>query len=191
MIKRQAAGGRRITRELSARGYLRDPAGLKRERSGADARATAGLTRRTFLGQAAGAGLGLSLPLALASCGGTGDEEVAPGTERRTLFFNFAHEDFAGTEHFLVAGSNRYPLTKVKHAPEVLARARQTNQFLQAVPDDQITHHVENIPLATAICTLIYVGSHEDPVSGQWQMSSIVQVLPTAGAAVAFERATA
>jgi hypothetical protein len=73
----------------------------------------------------------------------TSQRTARHGKAAYTLFFNLSHEAFAATTYFLVGGGQRYPLTKVSEKPQVLARARQANAFLRAVPDDQITHHNE------------------------------------------------
>ena len=176
---------RSIGGELARRGYARGgrPRTLSRE-------VPAGMTRRDFLGRTAGSGLALGLPTLLAACGGS-DDAAEPQTERRTLFFNFAHENYDATEHFLVFRGQHHRLVKVKTAPEVLARERQNNSFLRGVPDGQITHHIENFEVLPGVASLVYVTSNVDPVAGTWEMSSVVQILPTSGAAVAFERAQA
>jgi hypothetical protein len=79
------------------------------------------------------------------------------GTAAQTLFFNLSHEAFADTTYFLVGGGRRYALTKASDEPQVLARARQANAFLRAVPNGQITHHCENVVLATDAVTLSYL----------------------------------
>ena len=179
--------GNRLAAELEARGCAPGPRPA--------AAGTAAATRRDFLGQAAGIGLALGMPPLLASCGDDADDAAQPpprpAIERRTLFFDLSHEDYERTRHFIVAGGQRRELTKVGDAPEVLARERLTNGFLRAVPDDHITHHVEDLELASEICTLAYVGCGEDRASGRWQMSSVVQLLPTHSAADAYARAQA
>ena len=47
-----------------------------------------------------------------------------------------------------------------------LARARQANAFLRAVPNDQITHYSENVVLATDAVTLSYLYTDIDPQAG-------------------------
>ena len=109
--------------------------------------------------------------------------------ERKTLFFNLSHEDFAGKTYYLTGGGRRYALTEVAKSPEVLANARQTNAFLRAVPDTQITHHVENAEFATDSVTLAYVSSELDVEAGTWSMSSVQMNIPQSAAAHAYRHA--
>ena len=109
--------------------------------------------------------------------------------EVRTLFFNFAHEDFLDKEYFLIGGGKRYWLTKVSDHPQVLAKARETNTFLRGVHDSQITHHLEDAVFATDVVTLSYVGADIDKNAGTWSMSSTNLIIPTSGVAHAYAMA--
>ncbi|MEJ7687340.1 MAG: hypothetical protein WKG52_10300 [Variovorax sp.] len=156
-------------------------------------RASTGVSRRGFL--VSGVGMAsIGLPPLLAGCGGSDQDNTTvqpapPATELRTLFFNLAHEDHAGKTYYLTGGGHRYALTRVSDAPHVLQRERQTNLFLSAVPDDQITHHVENALFAADSVTLAYVGAEIDAQAGTWSMSSVQLLIPTSGAAYAYARA--
>ncbi len=149
------------------------------------------LSRRDFLRQTAGAGLALGLSPLLATCGGNDPDPATPppGKETRTLFFNLSHEDHAGKIYFLTGGGDRYALTRVQDRPDVLARERLNNKFLRGVPDDQITHHVENVVSASDSVTLFYNGPDIDPAAGTWAMSSVFLQIPTSGSAHAYRRA--
>ncbi|MDQ2778693.1 MAG: hypothetical protein M3Y32_03940, partial [Pseudomonadota bacterium] len=177
--------GRHVRNELARRGYAPDP-----HRPAAAPTGSGGITRRHFLGSAAGGSLALGIPTLLAACGG-GEDAAQPETERRTLFFNFAHEDHDATEHFLVFGGKHRPLVKVKDAPGVLARERAGNAFLRSVPDDQITHHIDDFEMPASIAVMVYVTSKVDHAAGTWEMSSIVQIIPSSGATTALARAQA
>ena len=150
------------------------------------ARVSSGVTRRKFLQYTAGTGILLGLAPLLTSCGEDESSSPQPDTEQRTLFFNLAHEDYADKGYFLVGGGQRYALTKVSDQPDVLARARQTNAFLRAVPDDQITHHIENTVFRTDSVTLCYLGSDIDKNAGTWSMSAAHLQIPESGAAHAY-----
>jgi hypothetical protein len=127
--------------------------------------------------------------------GGAGGGGAAGGAggargKERPLFFNLSHEEgFAGKTYFLTGGGRRYALTKVADQPQVLSRARGTNAFLRAVPDSQITHHVENAVFATDSVTLLYVSSDIDPQAGTWSMSSVQLYIPPRGATFAYAQA--
>jgi hypothetical protein len=140
-----------------------------------------GISRRQLLGYGAGAGMLLGFPGKWRGCGG-GEPN---GSESRTLFFNLAHEDFNATTHHLVVGRNKYQLVKVKENPRVLAKARRTNRFLRGVPDDQVTHHVENVELNLNKTQLSYVISSQNLASGTWNMSSMYLLTPSTAVAAA------
>ncbi|MDQ6780956.1 MAG: twin-arginine translocation signal domain-containing protein, partial [Candidatus Eremiobacteraeota bacterium] len=149
-------------------------------------------SRRDFLRHTAGAGLALGLSPLLASCGGSDSApDTPPARETQTLFFNLAHEDAGDKAYYLTGGGQRYALTRVSAQPEVLARERQNNKFLRGVPDDQITHHVENVVTASDSVTLFYSGPDIDPAAGTWSMSYVFLQVPTSGAAHAYRQARA
>lgn len=149
--------------------------------------------RRTFLTQGAGVGLALGLPALLAGCGGGdggggfigggdggggGGGGLPPNKHLTTLFFNLSHESYAGKTYYLTGGGQRLALTPVADQPDVLRRARQTNAFLRAVDDTQITHQVENAVFASDSVTLCYVSAEIDPQAGTWSMSSVQLYIP-------------
>jgi len=148
-----------------------------------------GVNRRGFLASGAGVGLAaFGVPPLLTSCGGH-DDDAPPTTHTRTLFFNLAHENHAGKTYYLTGGGRRYQLTRVSDQPEVLASARQSNAFLRAVADAQITHHVESAAFANDSTTLCYVSSDIDTGTGTWSMSSVQLYIPASGASRAYAQA--
>lgn len=149
------------------------------------------VTRRRFLQRAGGAGLAAGLSPLMTSCGSDRDPEPAApaGKEARTLFFNLAHEDYAGRTYTLTGGGRTYVLTPVAARPDVLARERAGNQFLRNVPDDQITHHVEDVVTPGDTVTLFYVSSDLDPVAGTWSMSSTHLQIPMSASPHAYRLA--
>lgn len=175
-------------RQLARRLQRRDA----RRRPLSGVRPTGSIRRRDFLASGAGVGLtALGVPLLLTSCGGGVDDKPQPATHPRTLFFNLAHENHAGKTYFLTGGGRRHALTPVAQQPDVLARARPSNAFLRAVPDSQITHHVENAVFASDSTTLCYVSSDLDPKAGTWSMSSVQLYIPPSGASRAYAQARA
>lgn len=145
--------------------------------------------RRDFLRTAAGAGLAMGLGPMLAACGGDDARDVPEGKERQTLFFNLAHEAYAGKTYVLTGGGDRYVLVPVVEKPEVLRRARETNAFLRGVPDDRITHHVEDVVTPQTTVTLFYLGVDLDANAGTWAMSQVSLHIPQSGAAHAYRTA--
>ena len=142
-----------------------------------------GIRRRDFLVGAASAGAFLSAPALMSGC--SHDEDVAPGT----IFFNLAHEDFHAKTYFLTGGGKTYRLTKVTDKPEVLERARRKNGFLRAVPDSQITHHIEGTAYATNGVSLVYLSSDYDTTEGTWTMSAVYLQLPAPSLTHAYSQA--
>jgi hypothetical protein len=148
------------------------------------------MTRRQFLTRTAAAGILLAMPPLFAGARENSTDDQPPqAKERRTLFFNLSHEHHAGKTYFLTGGGQRYTLTKVADQPDVLRHARQTNAFLRAVPDDQITHHVENALFATDSVTLCYVSADLNAQAGTWSMSAVQLYIPPSGATYAYAQA--
>jgi hypothetical protein len=148
------------------------------------------MTRRQFLTRTAAAGMMLAVPPVFASQRDDPSSHRPPqAKERRTLFFNLSHENYAGKTYFLTGGGQRYTLTKVTDRPDVLRQARQTNAFLRAMPDNQVTHHVENAVFATDTVTLCYVSADINTQAGTWSMSAVQLVIPSSGAAYAYAQA--
>src|SRR3982751_5711528 len=86
-----------------------------------------GVSRRQFLGTAAAAGATLAVAPRL--------EAAHRGRkERRTLFFNFSHEEYQGHTYYLVLGQQRFRLESVNPWHPALLHACQTNQLLRSLP---------------------------------------------------------
>lgn len=138
----------------------------------------ADITRREFLSRVAVAGMAMGLPPLLSSCGGNSASGAAPpATESRLLFFNLSNSRHIATEHHLNIAGQRFRLTPVAEAPDVLRQARQDNGFLRSVAENSITHHVEASLPANAVA-LGYVSCLENPAAGTWAMSSLYMSLP-------------
>lgn len=136
------------------------------------------IARREFLSRAAAAGLAFGMPPLLSSCGGDMTAGTATSsTESRLLFFNLSGSRHIATEHYLNVAGQRFRLTPVSEAPEVLNLARQSNGFLRSISETSITHHVEASLPANAV-SLGYVSCLEDPATGTWAMSSLYLSLP-------------
>ena len=136
------------------------------------------IARREFLSRVAAAGMALGMPPLLSSCGGeTAGTAATPQTESRLLFFNLSGSRHIATEHHLNIAGQRFRLTPVAEAPEILAGARRDNGFLRSISEISITHHVEASLPANAVA-LGYVSCLEDPATGSWAMSSLYLSLP-------------
>ena len=154
-----------------------------------------GLTRRRFLASTAAAGTLAALAPALPASG-RGNEELEetprpgrPSLEQHTLFFNLAHEpDAATSTYYLVAGGRQYPLSPITENAGILNAVRQGNRFLRGVPDDQITHAVQNVELPSDAVQLCYVKSNPDTTTGKWSMSSMLVHLPESALTKAHQR---
>jgi hypothetical protein len=116
-------------------------------------------------------------------------EAARKGEERQTLFFNLSHEDHEGHTYYFVLGKNRYFLERVQEGHPTLARARQTNVFLRALPAGAVTHVIENIQLPDDAVLLGYTIKDPDTSTGTWAMSSIYLHVPTSQLSYAYTRA--
>jgi len=112
-------------------------------------------------------------------------------TERRTLFFNFAHEpDHATATYHVVIAGRRYELQRLDGpaSAAILGRERATNAFLRAVPDHALTHVVENAISLVDHVQLVHAVRGADFKTGTWSMSRVWFHLPAPAIAAAFER---
>ena len=109
--------------------------------------------------------------------------------ERRTLFFNFSHDDYEGHTYYLVMGTHRYCLERVEERHPEVTRARQTNMFLRALPTGAVTHVIENFQLAEDAVLLGYMIKDPDTSTGTWAMSSIYLHVPASQLSYAYTRA--
>jgi len=146
-------------------------------------------TRRRFLTGALATGALTGLPAGLlADRGGRGKPDK-PRFEQRDYFFNFAHEAVHETAtYYLVAGGTRMRLNRVQDNPGVLKHHRKKNKFLQRVPDDQLTHFVQNVRLSADFVTMSYVIQGANPSTGTWNMSAMYLQPPMGGIADAAAR---
>ena len=143
-----------------------------------------GLTRRRFISAAAAAGGLAALGPVPPTWGQPGKASTGQGRprERHTLFFNLAHEPGVATSsYYLIVAGREYRLGPVSESPQLLTRARQTNRFLQGVPDHQLTHVVADVSLPGDAVQVCYVKADPDLVSGTWKMSSMFVHLPQVG----------
>ncbi|HKU85560.1 MAG TPA: hypothetical protein VJV77_04400 [Casimicrobiaceae bacterium] len=152
--------------------------------------------RRDFIKRAsvAAAALGLpGLPAGTAAAPGAPGVGVAKGQRKTkaTLFFNLSHLVGVETTHFLYMGGRKHELAKVADKPQVLRQARKTNALLRAIADDQITHHVKNVEIATDAVTLAYMTCNENPSAGTWEMTSMHFNIPPRAVAYAYAQARA
>ena len=138
---------------------------------------SARLSRRKFLYRSTAATIVSTLASARA-----GQPPHSAG--RSVLFFNLARpQGFAQNAsgepvpYYLTVSGRQYLLGIVGKNQELLIHARSRNSFLQAVPNDQITHYVEDLVLADDITELGYVWAAVDETAGTWQMESVIQFL--------------
>ena len=115
------------------------------------------VARREFIKRVTVAAAALGLPgIPAGTLAASAAKKPHPKKTKVTLFFNFAHLGYADTTHHLYMGGRKYTLERVKDKPQVLRQERKKNAFLRAVPDDQITHHVTSVEIASAAVTLAY-----------------------------------
>lgn len=167
-------------------------AGLRARHSASAARAD-GQSRRQFLQSGVAAGLAATLPAWLSGCGGGDDDDGGgtPATVQQTVFFNLSHLKHAGRTYYLEAGGHTHTLVAVADKPEVLSQARASNEFLAAVGDEHITHHVEAMVQATTTMQLNYVWTWVDQSAGTWEMAAVYATTPTTATAAAFQHLAA
>jgi len=152
-------------------------------------------TRRQFLTGALATGALTGFPAGLlADARGRAGKPTKPRLEQRDYFFNFAHEaEHQTATYYLVGGGTRVRLDRVQDHPGVLKHHRKTNRFLQDVPDDQLTHFVQNLRLSADFVTMSYVIQGANTSAGTWNMSAMYFLPPMGGivdaAAVSVERA--
>ena len=152
-------------------------------------------TRRQFLTGALATGALTGLPAGLLADGRSrSGKPPQPRFEQRDYFFNFAHEaEHQTATYYLVGGGTRVRLDRVQDHPGVLKHHRKKNRFLQNVPDDQLTHFVQNLRLSADFVTMSYAIQGSDTSAGTWNMSAMYFLPPMGGiadaAALSVERA--
>jgi hypothetical protein len=155
-----------------------------------------GISRRTFLGYSAGAGmlLGSGALLALRTDAHDerrdDDERRRRGrrTERRTYLFNLSHVDTSAHHLYLVVGSRRVKLRRT--TPKMRRKARRAHPILAVVPDEHLTHHLEDVALpadAHQLCFLQRV--HRKARDGSWDLALVFHHHPIAALQHAHARA--
>src|SRR3982751_1248344 len=154
-------------------------------------------TRRQFLTGALATGALTGIPAGLRADDRRHAAKVTqPRLEQRDYFFNFAHEaDHQTATYYLVGGGTRVRLNRAQDHPGVLKQHRKKNKFLQNVPDDQLTHFVQNVRLSADFVTMSYVIQGGNTSAGTWNMSAMYFLPPMDGiaeaAALSVERAGA
>ena len=137
-------------------------------------------TRRQFLTGALATGALTGLPAGLLVDGRSrSGKPPQPRFEQRDYFFNFAHEaEHQIATYYLVGGGTRVRLDRVQDHPGVLKHHRKKNRFLQNVPDDQITHFVQNLRLLADFVTMSYAIQGGNTTAGTWNMSAMYFQVP-------------
>ena len=140
-------------------------------------------TRRQFLTGALATGALTGIPAGLLAQGrGRSDKPAHARFEQRDYFFNFAHEaEHETATYYLVAGGTRVKLNRAQDHPGVLKQHRKKNRFLRNVPDDQLTHFVQNVRLSADFVTMSYVIQGDDTSTGTWNMSAMYFLPPLGG----------
>ncbi len=107
-----------------------------------------------------------------------------PGpTEKRTLHFNLKH--CKNPDDVLVhANLREYRLER--HTPETLARAGQSRPFLKLLPQEHVTHYIEDLPVSSNRPALITVSTKTGDASLRKTIAMHLHV-PKAGRAAARE----
>jgi hypothetical protein len=158
-------------------------------------RTPSGITRREFIQYSAATGAVLSLPGLLAGCGGDSDSDsdsptpTPTPTETRTYYFDLAHAD-PSHDFRLKVGAQYLPLAKMDDAAR--AAAREANPLLSLVPDENLTHWVEDAQVPSEAIVLCWVVG-EDPgaTDGSWDMPLMFYHLPTSALDTARDRPNA
>ena len=135
------------------------------------------LTRRQFLAGTTLTGVALTLPPWLVGCGSDDDDGGAatptptaapsptPGArprERRTLHFDFSFSPLRELR-LQAIGSESHRAPILEHTAESRARHRQLNSALGDVPDERLTHYIEDVDLpADALQHVWVTGSDAD-----------------------------
>jgi len=175
MSKRRGVQTRWIPREKKGRRRSAAPRGVAR-------------TRRQFVKEVGAAAILLGAqPL---TPGAFGSPRTAAGMEERTLFFNFSRIRTM-SRHYLYLAGRKYLLTPVSEQPDVLAFERRRNEFLRAVPDDKITHHVQGALIPLDAVTLGYSTCDENTGDGTWAMTSMFFTVPKSSVSQSYAHARA
>src|SRR6185369_8452073 len=117
------------------------------------------LSRRQFLTGTTLTGVALTLPPWLIGCGSddghgsavtpvpTATPSLTPGArprERRTLHFDFSYAPLSELQ-LQAFGSQSHQAPILEHTAESRARFRQLNSALADIPDEHLTHYIEDV----------------------------------------------
>jgi hypothetical protein len=151
------------------------------------------ISRRRFLAETTLAGAALTLPAWLTGCGDERVEAPAPpvptasptpgpqARERRTLHFDFSFGNLRDLT-LTAANSQSNGAAILQHTQESRARHRQNSPALAAVPDEQLTHYIEDVDLpADALQMLMATGV--DAGTGEAALAALYIHVPTASVA--------
>ncbi len=125
------------------------------------------LSRRQFLKSTAAVGLVAATPGLLAGCGDGSDgprptPTPTPGPpvrvrERRTLHFDLSHNGPLREARLGVLNSDSWRARLHPHTAKTRARFRRLTPLLAAIPDDRLTHYVEDVDLPADALQLVTV----------------------------------
>ena len=157
-------------RRRTGTGYFGKTGSVSRER-----RPRHRLSRREFLAGTTLTGVALALPPWLVGCGDDDDDRPkatpsptpspTPGAqprERRTLHFDFSFSSLHELR-LQAIGSQSHQAPILEHTAESRARSRQLNSALADIPDEHLTHYIEDVDVpADALQHLWVAGSDAD-----------------------------
>lgn len=125
------------------------------------------LSRREFLKNTAAVGLAATVPGLLSACGDDDGSSPAPPSptptpvsgarERRTLQFDLSHNGAIGEAHLVALNSRSYRAQLQPHTAATRQRFRQLTPELNAVPDANLTHYLEDVDLPADALQLVTV----------------------------------
>lgn len=150
------------------------------------------IDRRTLL--KGGGALGLSTLLSsalLSACGSDddGDEGGLPAGAREALHLNFDLSASAVADPRLHVARSKHDGSALKrHDAASRARHRQLNSMLSAVPDDNLTHYLEDVDLPADALQLVAVRGVDPATGGPVLASHFLHVPKAALAAVEKKR---
>src|SRR5262249_49343926 len=98
--------------------------------------------------------------------------------ERRTLDFDFSLAPLSELQ-LLAFGSQSHRAPILEHTADSRARHRQLNAALNDVPDERLTHYIEDVDLPSDALQLIWV-TGEDANSGEAVVAVMHVHAPTA-----------
>jgi len=151
-----------------------------------------GISRRRFLAGATAAGVAAGLPRFLVGCG-DGDDDGSTLSDRpretRILDFDFSLADVDRLE-LNVHNSRSHKVPVLEHDDESRARHRAINPSLVDVPDDRLTHYVEDVDLPSDALQLVWVNGRHVATGADALMSMHIHQ-PIAAQQAAAQRAAA